>query len=324
MLLRGEGGDADLPRARALLERGGDSLPAAGKGDLADMLRKGLGGPADPEKARKIYEALVAGGATWQAPILAEMLREGEGGPRDPERARKLLETAVAGGAMWVAGDLAEMMRAGEGGKPDLAGARSLLSRAVKQGEKWTVEPLAYMVRKSEGGPGGQPVALQLLRREAAGGNVVASRVIGDFCMWTRSGRPDFACAMREYEKAARAGDRDALASTAQLYLDPRRGPYRTKEALGALRKYGSEAGLDQLLARLSQISDNGLAVLSQIYLKQKGLYSGSVNGMLTASHLKAIGTYCTRSRLDCRSVALSEPYRQDLATWILNGKDAL
>ena len=324
MLLSGAGGPVDLPRARALFTEAASHDSILGRARLADMLRQGLGGDADEAQARHLYEELVAEGQDWVKPSLAGMLRKGQGGPADPLKARRLLSEFVSGGGLWAGSDLAQMMRSGEGGAVDRPGARALYEKMLAGGTNWVVAPLVDLIRESEGPVAGNRDALALLNVQIKKGNADAIRTLGDSCFYWDFAHPNLSCAERNYREAAARGDAYAAPAIARVLLYPTRTSYKYQEAMKLLRDFGSKTGVDGVARELATMNDNSVAVISQLFLKDSGLYKGPVNGILGRAHLKSVIRFCASSELDCPNTMLSPDYKHAMAAWIVNGKAAV
>ena len=332
MLLEGEGVAADPPRAIALLQgaarNGDDAQMSAAEGALGAYYRRA----GEPEKAVAAFRRAAASGGIWPKIMLAEMLLQGEGAETDTDRAIALLvevsrtgdaaqvgsaqgilgqhylatgqpakaaeafEAGANTGAVWPAISLAQILLAGTAGAADPARGIGLLEQAIQDGDAMqqasalgslgsyyrsigdTTKALAALERARELGVQAWPMVM-LAEMVARGEGVSA----------------DPERAVRILEAAVQL-DATVVPLTALFSLHAKRfeDEQSIRAALGYLHT-ALAADRDSALQAIGDLSDNSTTAIVQTVLRDAAIYSGPINGMLTAESLSAIARYCAQ-----------------------------
>lgn len=145
LLFEGDGGPADLLRARELMQLAVDQGYAPAQYSLAVMLCKGDRVPLNELKAHAILQLAADQGHGDAQHLLAIMLSNGIGGPQDLARARAMLQLAAEQGDAAVQRKLGWMLHEGKGGAVDLERARELYQLAADQGDQGAQAYVASM-----------------------------------------------------------------------------------------------------------------------------------------------------------------------------------
>ena len=271
MLLQGEGAETDTDRAIALLVEVSRTGDAAQVGSAQEILGQHYLATGQPAKAAEAFEAGANTGAVWPAISLAQILLAGTAGAADPARGIGLLEQAIQDGdAMQQAsalGSLGWYYRS----IGDTTKALAALERARELGvQAWPMVMLAEMVARGEGVSADPERAVRIL-------------------------------------EAAVQLDATVVPLTALFSLHAKRfeDEQSIRAALGYLHT-ALAANRDSALQAIGDLSDNSTTAIVQTVLRDAAIYSGPINGMLTAKSLSAIARYCAQKRIKaCRLEAL-------------------
>jgi uncharacterized protein len=248
----------DLATAFTLLERAAEAGLAAAETRLGDYHLFGVApGGEDTEAAIARFQRAAEMGDPAGMTTLALMYRVGKGVPRDPARMVELLEAAAAAGYHFAQYRLGQTFLTGEGlpgradpglGIPDSARGAALYTEAAEAGNITAALELAAFYGDPQFGLDDDPAARARLTSLAS-----------------RSGLPEAVAAMGVlYETGDGVGYAPEIA--AQLYV-------RALES--------GKVGFDVLLRGAPTGWDRDTALAFQAILKERGLYTGPLDGIV-------------------------------------------
>lgn len=253
--------DGDHAQAVGLYRRAAAAGVVAAETRLGDYFNFGLGPVAeDHAKAVEHYDRAARQGDLAGKTTLAFMHMYGRGVPRDAEKTIALMSEAAKAGYHYAQYRLAQILQTGEGvpqdmaraqGIPDLPGAEGLYRAAAEQDNVSAQLALASLYATGEGAVSQNPEAQ---------------------ARWTR--------------RAAETGLPKAQAALGLLYEQGRgveRSPERAAELYVAALKSGrlDLAGLRAAGSAAATNWDRETAMAFQRLLRERGLYQGSIDGIV-------------------------------------------
>jgi TPR repeat protein/peptidoglycan/xylan/chitin deacetylase (PgdA/CDA1 family) len=334
MLIKGDGISADPERAVALLKRAAD---AGLKGPAYQALASYYQLSGDLDAAQSALQSAADAGMPQAKLLLGEaLLKAGDEATRergialiqdaadngyavdaykalsdyflaagDNTRAAAVLQQAVSHGDNDARLKLAKLLLAGEGIPADPEGAVALLEQAADGGQA----AQAYaMLGTYYRGAGDATKAAAYLGTAAAAGDVDAKLALGQMLLKGDGVAADPARA-RQLIREATAGTRnpEALGTLVQLAA----ANYRSASDLEEAQTYLKETGALDAGAALKvfvDLQENQKTALVQSILREKGIYAGPANGLLTTGTMKAIQVFCADNRISqCREAALPD-----------------
>lgn len=171
----------DSSRARRLLQQAAEQEQPLAMAELAEMWSTGEGGPADVAQARRWWLRAAEQGDTLSMQNAALLLFRGQGGAADPVRAEALLRAAAGRGQDTEAQyALGARLYEGTGLKQDLAEAARWLELAVARDHADAQGLLGFMIANQAGVAPDPARALDLMRRGARAGSVLAADYLGE------------------------------------------------------------------------------------------------------------------------------------------------
>jgi TPR repeat protein/peptidoglycan/xylan/chitin deacetylase (PgdA/CDA1 family) len=334
MLVKGDGISADPERAVTLLKHAADAglkgpayqalasyYQLSGNLDAAEAALQSAADAGVPQAKLLLGEALLKSSdeATRQHGIALVQESADDGyaldaykalgdyflAAGDNTRAAAALQQAVGQGDNDARLKLAKLLLAGEGVAADPEGAVALLQQAADGGQP----AQAYaMLGTYYRGAGDAKKAAAYLGKAAEAGDVDAKLAFGQMLLKGDGVAADPARA-RQLIHEATAGTRnpEALGTLVQLAV----GNYRSASDLEEARSYLKETGaLDAGVALriFGDLQENQKTALVQSILRDKGIYAGPANGLLTTGTMKAIQLFCADNRISqCKEAALPD-----------------
>lgn len=220
----------------------------------------------------QLAEAQGHQGARYQ---LARALLSGEDVPADPEEGIRLLRLGAEAGHVSSIATLARALETGQDVQQDL------------------------------------PEAVQLYEIAAAEGHVYSRYRLALALSDRQSPTPDPTRAEAILSDLVDEGYRPAPFALAEFLMQGRpRGEQRDRAL--ALWRAEALAGNDRALARLARAFPNDYITIVQEALREKGLYGGRINGLLTERTIAAIARYCRDAGIN--HVCQHGPMRSDSA----------
>lgn len=334
MLIKGDGVSADPDRAVELLKHAAE---AGKKGPAYQALASYYQLSGNLEAAQAALKSAADAGEPQAKLLLGEALLK-SGDQAEQQQAIALLQDAAGSGyATEAYKALADHFLAAG----DMDRAVSALQQAAGNGDNDARLQLGKLLLAGEGIAADPDRAVPLLEQAAAGGRAAeAYTMLGTYYR----GAGEAAKAAEYLGKAAEAGDADAKFALGQMLLagdgvvaDPARARqlirqaiegtknpaafgtlvqlaaanYRKPEDLEEARTYLKETGaLDAGVALrvFADLQENQKTALVQSILRDKGIYSGPANGLLTSGTMKAIQLFCANNQISqCQSSALPD-----------------
>jgi len=334
MLIKGDGVSADPDRAVALLNRAAE---AGAKGPAYQALASYYQLSGNLEAAQAALQSAADAGEPQAKLLLGEALLKSNDKATE-EKAIALLQDAAGSGyateAYKALGD--HFLAVG-----DAVRAVAALQQAAGDGDNDSRLKLGKLLLDGEGIEADPARAVSILEQAAAGGRAAdAYAMLGSY--YRNAG--EAAKAAEYFGKAAEAGDAEAKLVLGQMLLkgdgiaaNPARARqlirqaiegtknpdafgtlvqlaaanYRKAEDLEEARTYLKETGaLDAGVALkvFADLQENQKTALVQSILRDKGIYSGPANGLLTSGTMKAIQLFCADNQISqCQSAALPD-----------------
>lgn len=307
----------DIPAAIPYLEFAANAGDARARRRLADAYR--AESPAqDLVKSYENYKILADDGDAQSSYRVAEFLRTGSAVPKDLEASINYYQIAAD------AGNNDALMRLATGLlKETLVSGRSaegysLLEKAAEGNVAGAASTLGEALVRGTGTTRDVTRGLEILTTAADNGDVTSARLL---IRWYTTGSlsgvarsiPD---AQRTLE-ALSATDNPAIVAFEAVIVDSAvasgtgsySGVAQKFELLGASSKRTA-------LSRIFSLDRNLYVYLIQAHLADQGLYSGSLNGLLTSTTIRAINELCSDKDISevCRMGPLSGPARRAIA----------
>jgi hypothetical protein len=209
---------SQFAEAVPLLRDAADTGDVAAIVQLGDLYRMGWGISQDYAQARQLYEKAVAAGNTDAMSSLGWLYQNGWGGVQDYAQARRLYEKAAAAGDPTAMNNLGYMYENGLGVKEAWWTARDWYKKAVAtDGDAIAMTNLGHTYEDERD----YKKAMDWYEKAAAAGNAEAMASIGylyDTGYGKSWGNPNYKKARDWYQKAAEAGSAGAMNNLGDLY----------------------------------------------------------------------------------------------------------
>ncbi len=271
---------------------------AAAAGDPVAMVaegfyyEKGKGGVGkDEAQAVRLYRQAADLGDLEGMTSLAVMLFNGAGVPKDEAEAVRLLRKAAGSGHARALLILAGLTLQGEGTAKDPAEAARLFRAGADLGNSDAMTALANQYLNGDGVAKDMNEAMKLYRQAAEKRHPAALFGIGWLYETGNGVGKDEREGLNYYRQAAELGHTGAMSNLSAMLQAGRGGPANTEEA--ATWMYRALAGGDAVA--LKQIRSNSASFslafrkALQRQLKEKGLYSGPIDGKFGPSTFTAL-----------------------------------
>jgi len=345
---QGEALGLDPHKAVGYYEQGVQGGDVGAKAGMAALYAEGVLVGRDIPKAVALYEEIIAAGGTWAVSSLAALYLKGDAVGLDPAKAVGYYQQGVQAGDAGAMAGLASLYRDGLVLPRDVSKAADLYQDAYRAGRK---SGLASAASALLGGTQSQQRQAHdlILKGQAEGApgisSVLANAVLGGVGVPKNPER-----AIEILRKASVAGDANAASTLVQLYAQGRGKDVaknislarttlasfaslmpqdqRQSEELfvegAAARSAGQYAAFAEkiegmapvarvnLVARLVSANSNAYVYVLQNELRRTGDYKDKLNGVLTATTIRAFNELCSRrdKAALCRLGPLSKPAR--------------
>lgn len=305
-------GDARALQRLGDLYRDGDTLVAAADPDkaatyyqgaidaglataslrLGDLYRDGL----DPSASFAVYEAAAARGDAAAMVRLGDAYRDGVAGRHDPLRAANYYQAALDAGAENAFNRLVTLYFAAEDTTDE---AVALLETGIAQSRPNAAVTLANAYLTGRGVKTDVPRAVAILEAAMAQGDVPAARrLIRLYVDGKGDALPRDPARAREIlaQVSGRLDEDDLFRDT--LSLDSATA-HDTADFASILDRFGALDGEAQssLAGQMGLVNPNAYVLMLQAHLRQEGLYSGGMSGMLTQDTISAFNLFCAEQQ---------------------------
>ncbi|QRF54353.1 sel1 repeat family protein (plasmid) [Rhizobium rosettiformans] len=323
---------ADLPRSLEFFKAAEESGSSRAWRRVAEAALRGFGEDADPDKAVSILRAEIDKGNLDASIYLADILAAGDYVDADLVAARTLYENAAEGGKVNAHRQLARLYLAGVYGAAQKIRARDHLNAAIDKGDEASIVTLANAhLSGSFGRQSDARLGLKLLQDGRQEGISAATTTLAEVYFRGRGVGRDAGQAVRILTEEADKGNAAAARALIEAYRSGKGKsfPASAPRARAALEKYSAllnetqktreafliDARIAASLAQYEQLDEKiaGVPVSQRrgyiealrsanqnayVYVVQKGLkkvgrYDGPINGLLTASTIRAIREIC-------------------------------
>lgn len=298
MIARGQGTAQDIEAGRAMVRTATESGEGEAHVVMGDLLTRGDAGPPDVPAAIRQYDEAAKLGWTQGLIRLGDLYREDKLVPRNGGRATEYYRQAAAAGdnyGLLVLGTTLAENQVRSAGRP--ADGVAALREAEAKGLDDAAAALADSMLYGMGTKRDPKGAAALLEKASSEGNIAATRhLISYYRDGRRFGRTTyFKADMNRAQKLfievtplLSRGDRlveEMLFSAATSRRDYQQIADRMHEL--------SADGRQSLIRTMRTTHPNAYVYLAQHRLKEVGLYSGAVNGVLSGTTTRAINRYC-------------------------------
>jgi TPR repeat protein len=296
--ISGLGVEADHEKGIAIIE----DVAKGGNGDalqlLGDFYQKGEIVSRDPKRARAEYEKSAAVGNPSAYVRLADLYRDGSDIPRSYEKSIEYYKKAIELGDTRAEVNLGENHAKRNFGK--LSSPKigiELLDHAVAAGDRRAVTVLANLYFSGTGVPRDIQHGLQLLAGAADNGSAPAASSLialyrdGDLKQIDRNIEKAQSL-LEKYKEIYLPGEliREQIALQAALAKTPTQ-----LRDLAAALKSAPPSVQGETLQAIRKSNPNGFVLIGQIRMKEKGIYGGPLNGLLTSSTISAFRSLCNQ-----------------------------
>ena len=242
-----EGAPRDDQKARGYFGQAARAGHAQSQANYGFFLREGIGGPADPDEGQRwLRTAAEAGNSFGQAQYGFSLWST------DPNSAIPLLISAADAGEMSAQALLGTAYLMGYPVTQDDGKAVHYLSAAAAQGEPGSQGLLGGMYLMGRGG-GSETDGYRLLKQGAEGGDVESIRNYGLLLVQGRGYPKDAVAGAAMIRRIAVRGDIKAQALLGDLYNEGRGVPERVEDAIYWWNR-AAEAGNEDALAAMADV----------------------------------------------------------------------
>jgi len=253
--------DDDYAKAVSYYERSAALGNIGAKLRLGDIYLTGTVAPKNVEKAVEYLEDAAGAGSDFASVLLANAHLRGDLDSRsDPEKGLNILQDLSNKGFSPATVSLADTYYWGRGTPKRPAEAVSLLNAAVEKGDGSAAQRLIYFLRDAP-----NKAIKRDLKRAAAVYEQAASTM-----------EPKIALREKLLLSAATNPDRAAFAEVAKM--------------VGQLPQQDRSAAI----SALRYTNPNAFVYYAQHRLREKGVYDGALNGLLTSSTIRALNGVCS------------------------------
>lgn len=292
--LLGRANDAgrNYPEARRNYQKAIDLGNMYALTNLAWFSVYGTDGPADVQQGKQMFEkAAIAGNAYAQA-SLGWLYREGYGGvTKDPAEAIKWYSQAADKGNANAQASMGWFYREGVGISQDYAKSLDFYRKAADGGDANAMSSVGYAYQNGLGAPQNYGEAKAWYEKGVNAGDAYSMASLAWLYDTGNGVKQDYIEARYWYEKAANAGSTYAMGNLSRLYDWGLGTKTDAKEAV-RWAVAAVESGDATKLAELKGSADNFTEDFRkelQTILKDRGVYSGTADGIFGATTLDAL-----------------------------------
>lgn len=305
---------AALPRYN-FAGQGGNALAWMILGDLHSKPENNL----DESAVSEFYKRAADAGNGLAAFKLGELYRSGlRGLPIDQEKANELYEQALTNGYLDAAVRLGKQYIRGDFGLEKQARGIQLLKDAAKEEVRGARTALSSAYAFGLGVPKDPNAALAILNEGVMAGDVPAGReLIRLLTEGSVEGIPRSVDRAKDVYGSIETNMDDRARAFEQAMLVAAEGASTGKfAALGDALAQLDKRDMPLALARLYSLNRNAYVLGLQVNLAERGHYKGSLNGLLTASTIRAVNATCRELELGTKCIQgpLASQTRRELS----------
>ena len=251
MVRDGAGMQPNPGEARSLLLKAADAGVPGAMVDYGDMLDVRSGGQSNVQEAERWLKRAVEVNYLPAYSRLGTLYLEGRPGPTEVAKARELFEFAAKQKDPAGIAKLGFLYENGLGVQKDPAMARTQYLMAADGGDTWAMRRIALMLVAGSLAPREPGEAQRWLMQAANSGDVGAMTDLGyGFKTGKLGGVPDYSTSRQWFERAAEAGNAEAMNESAWPTI-----PRRACRAIMAWRDHGTNAPSASAISRRPPIS---------------------------------------------------------------------
>ena len=289
--------DGDFLRT---LRRLGEAGNAVIMNRLGRMYAGAIGVARDDTEAIRWFRKGAAAGSLDATTMLAFCVLEGRGTGKDPQEGVYLLKAAADKSHPEAMNRLGVLLVQGQVVGKDLQEAARLLTKAAEAGYTPAMVDLGVMHQQGMGMPANVPTAMKWYKRAADLGNALGMMYLGVLYEHGKGVERDDAAAVAMYRKAANLGHPFGLHNLAGL-LDKGRGvgrrdPEQAADLMMRALELGNAFSYQQM-AKNSQAWTPEFRRALQRRLRDAGVYSGRIDGVIRGPTIEAIDAHMNRSK---------------------------
>ncbi|OOG66888.1 hypothetical protein B0E45_23985 [Sinorhizobium sp. A49] len=299
MLGRAQDAGRDYVEARHNYQKAADGGNMYALTNLAWFSVYGTDGAVDVDQGKRMFEQAAKAGNAYGQASLGWLYREGYGGiAQDYEEAARWYQLAADQGYANAMATVAWFYREGLGLSKDLAQSLNWYKKAAEGGDVNAMSSLGWAYQNGLGTEQNYVEAKTWYEKAANVGDSYSMALLGWFYDVGTGVAQDYAQARTWYEMAANAGSAYAMGNLSRLYDYGLGTKADAKEAVrwaAASVEGGDPAKLQELKSQPSNFTP-AFRKEMQALLKDRGLYSGPVDGDFGAATLDAIDRLSRKS----------------------------
>jgi TPR repeat protein len=297
--IKGQGVVADVQKGIALIEESSTSQDKWALKTLADYLSRGDYSKPNAVVALSLYKRAADAGNEWAYYRLGEIYRDGQIVPKNPalaienfKKASSLglidAEFALAQGDLY--NDFGKLSKKSEGLKR--------LNQLASKGNEQAVVTLAELYFWGNGVPKNPKKSISLLESASqSGARAATSRLISLYRDAPGGGLKRSIPKAKALLESHKGQFNPAQYAFENVLLVAAEASGRKEYAeINALVRSAPPAVQLDTLTALKNANPNAFVYIAQTEMKQRGLYSGVVNGLLTTSTIKSLNRLCGMS----------------------------
>lgn len=299
MLGRAQDAGRDYIEARRNYQKAADGGNMYALTNLAWFSVYGTDGAVDVDQGKRMFEQAAKAGNAYGQASLGWLYREGYGGiARDYEEAARWYQLAADQGYANAMATVAWFYREGLGLPKDLAQSLAWYKKAAEGGDVNAMSSLGWAYQNGLGTEQNYVEAKTWYEKAANVGDSYSMALLGWFYDVGTGVAQDYAQARIWYEMAANAGSAYAMGNLSRLYdygLGTKADAREAVRWAAASVEGGDPAKLQELKSQPSNFTP-AFRKEMQALLKDRGLYSGPVDGDFGAATLDAIDRLSRKS----------------------------
>lgn len=299
MLGRAQDAGRDYIEARRNYQKAADGGNMYALTNLAWFSVYGTDGAVDVDQGKRMFEQAAKAGNAYGQASLGWLYREGYGGiAQDYEEAARWYQLAADQGYANAMATVAWFYREGLGLSKDLAQSLAWYKKAAEGGDVNAMSSLGWAYQNGLGTEQDYVEAKTWYEKAANVGDSYSMALLGWFYDVGTGVAQDYAQARIWYEMAANAGSAYAMGNLSRLYdygLGTKADAREAVRWAAASVEGGDPAKLQELKSQPSNFTP-AFRKEMQALLKDRGLYSGPVDGDFGAATLDAIDRLSRKS----------------------------
>jgi TPR repeat protein len=299
MLGRAQDAGRDYVEARHNYQKAADGGNMYALTNLAWFSVYGTDGAVDVDQGKRMFEQAAKAGNAYGQASLGWLYREGYGGiAQDYEEAARWYQLAADQGYANAMATVAWFYREGLGLSKDLAQSLNWYKKAAEGGDVNAMSSLGWAYQNGLGTEQNYVEAKTWYEKAANVGDSYSMALLGWFYDVGTGVAQDYAQARIWYEMAANAGSAYAMGNLSRLYdygLGTKADAREAVRWAAASVEGGDPAKLQELKSQPSNFTP-AFRKEMQALLKDRGLYSGPVDGDFGAATLDAIDRLSRKS----------------------------